>query len=149
MLELNLPKFDIKIRKNGNKMQVLDMLRRKYVALTPEEFVRQHFVNYLTAHRNYPPTLVANEVELSVGNKHLRCDSVVYDNNLSPRVIVEYKAPTVGITQQVLNQISAYNLLLHVDYLMISNGLEHFCCRMDYDNNTYVFLDHIPAYEEL
>ncbi|MBR1621701.1 MAG: type I restriction enzyme HsdR N-terminal domain-containing protein [Prevotella sp.] len=149
MLELNLPKFDIKIRKNGSKMQVLDMLRRKYVALTPEEFVRQHFVNYLTAHRNYPPTLVANEVELSVGNKHLRCDSVVYDSSLSPRVIVEYKAPTVAITQQVLNQISAYNLLLHVDYLMISNGLEHFCCRMDYDNNTYVFLDHIPAYEEL
>ena len=148
-MQLNLPKYDIKIRQTDGKRQVFDPLRRKWVALTPEEFVRQHFVNHLTTDLNYPSSLLANEVELTIAGKRMRCDSVLYDARLQPKMIVEYKAPTVKITQHVFDQISTYNLLLHVDYLIVSNGMSHYCCKMDYDNNTYVFLDHIPAYSEL
>ena len=139
MISLNLPSFDIKIRREGNRAVVLDPLRRRWVALTPEEWVRQHFVNLLVSEKHYPATLVANEVQLSVGEKVMRADTVVYDRTLRPRMIVEYKAPTVAITQKVFDQISVYNLLLRVDYLAVSNGRQHYVCRMDYDNEKYSF----------
>lgn len=129
--------------------RIFDMLRRRYIALTPEEWVRQHFVHYLTEHKGYPAALMANEVSLSIGNKKLRADSVLYDRQLRPRMIVEYKAPSVAITQKVFDQIAAYNILLHVDYLVVSNGLRHYCCRMDYDNRSYEFLNDIPDYEHI
>ncbi len=147
MISLNLPSFDIKIRREGNRAVVLDPLRRRWVALTPEEWVRQHFVNLLVSEKHYPATLVANEVQLSVGEKVMRADTVVYDRNLRPRMIVEYKAPTVAITQKVFDQISVYNLLLRVDYLAVSNGRQHYVCRMDYDNEKYSFLEDLPDYE--
>lgn len=147
MISLNLPSFDIKIRREGNRAVVLDPLRRRWVALTPEEWVRQHFVNLLVSEKHYPATLVANEVQLSVGEKVMRADTVVYDRTLSPRMIVEYKAPTVAITQKVFDQISVYNLLLRVDYLAVSNGRQHYVCRMDYDNEKYSFLEDLPDYE--
>ncbi len=147
MISLNLPSFDIKIRREGNRAVVLDPLRRRWVALTPEEWVRQHFVNLLVSEKHYPATLVANEVQLSVGEKVMRADTVVYDRTLRPRMIVEYKAPTVAITQKVFDQISVYNLLLRVDYLAVSNGRQHYVCRMDYDNEKYSFLEGLPDYE--
>jgi len=147
MISLNLPSFDIKIRREGNRAVVLDPLRRRWVALTPEEWVRQHFVNLLVSEKHYPATLVANEVQLSVGEKVMRADTVVYDRTLRPRMIVESKAPTVEITQKVLDQISVYNLLLRVDYLAVSNGRQHYVCRMDYDNEKYSFLEDLPDYE--
>ena len=147
MISLNLPSFDIKIRREGNRAVVLDPLRRRWVALTPEEWVRQHFVNLLVSEKHYPATLVANEVQLSVGEKVMRADTVVYDRTLRPRMIVEYKAPTVAITQKVFDQISVYNLLLRVDYLAVSNGRQHYVCRMDYNNEKYSFLEDIPDYE--
>lgn len=147
MISLNLPSFDIKIRREGNRAMVLDPLRRRWVALTPEEWVRQHFVNLLVCEKHYPATLVANEVQLSVGEKVMRADTVVYDRTLRPRMIVEYKAPTVAITQKVFDQISVYNLLLRVDYLAVSNGRQHYVCRMDYDNEKYSFLEDLPDYE--
>lgn len=147
MISLNLPSFDIKIRREGNRAVVLDPLRRRWVALTPEEWVRQHFVNLLVSEKHYPATLVANEVQLSVGEKVMRADTVVYDRTLRPRMIVEYKAPTVAITQKVFDQISVYNLLLRVDYLAVSNGRQHYVCRMDYDNEKYSFLEDLPDYE--
>ena len=147
MISLNLPSFDIKIRREGNRAVVLDPLRRRWVALTPEEWVRQHFVNLLVSEKHYPATLVANEVQLSVGAKVMRADTVVYDRTLRPRMIVEYKAPTVAITQKVFDQISVYNLLLRVDYLAVSNGRQHYVCRMDYDNEKYSFLEDLPDYE--
>ncbi len=149
MLRLNLPEYEMKISIANGRKTIYDPLRRRFVALTPEEYVRQHFVNYLTTKLHYPAALMANEVELSIGNKRMRCDSVLYDRELQPKMIVEYKAPTVRITQHVFDQISIYNLLMHVDYLVVSNGMEHFCCLMDYDNETYSFLDHIPEYPEL
>ena len=149
MIQLNLPAFEIKLSGTPDKPKVLDLLRRKYVALTPEEWVRQHFVHYLVACKGYPPALLANECALQCGSKRLRADTVVYDRTLAPRAIVEYKAPTVKLTQEVFNQITAYNILLHVDYLMVSNGLSHYCCKMDYDHGTYRFLTDIPPYAEL
>lgn len=149
MYELNLPKYGIKIANENGHLTIFDVLRRKYVALTPEEWVRQHFVHYLIGHKGYPQTLMANEIQLAIGNKKLRCDSVLYDRSLKPRMIIEYKAPTVNITQKVFDQITVYNMLLHVDYLVVSNGIKHYCCRMDYDNQKYLFLEDIPDYQEI
>ena len=149
MYELNLPKYGIKIANENGHQTIFDVLRRKYVALTPEEWVRQHFVHYLIEHKGYPQALMANEIQLAIGNKKLRCDSVLYDRSLKPRMIIEYKAPTVNITQKVFDQITIYNMLLHVDYLVVSNGIKHYCCRMDYENQNYLFLDDIPNYQEI
>lgn len=149
MYELNLPKYGIKIKNVDGNKAIFDILRRKFVRLTPEEWVRQHFIHYLIDHKGYPQALMANEIQLSVGNKKLRCDSVIYDRSLKPRMIVEYKAPTVNITQKVFDQITVYNMLLHVDYLVVSNGIKHYCCRMDYDNQKYLFLEDIPDYQNI
>lgn len=149
MQQLNLPPYGIKIRNTNGHRTVLDILRRKYVALTPEEWVRQHFVHFLIEHKGYPATLLANEVQLTVGDKQLRADSVLYDNGLHPRMIMEYKAPTVKITQKVFDQITVYNMLLKVDYLIVSNGISHYVCKMDYDNQKYLFLRDIPNYENI
>lgn len=92
---------------------------------------------------------MANEVELNIGSKKLRVDSALYDKNLKPKIIIEYKAPHVAITQKVFNQISAYNMILHVDYLIVSNGINHYCCKMDYESKKYLFLEDIPNYENI
>ncbi len=146
---LNLPPYDIKVSEKDGKRLIFDELRRRHVALTPEEWVRQHFVHYLIGHLGYPAGLLANEVELKIGDKRLRCDSILFDKQAHPQMIIEYKAPNIQLTQRVFSQISAYNLLLHVDYLIVSNGMQHICCRMDYTNNTYHFLQEIPTYEEV
>lgn len=149
MLSLNLPKYETKICERDGKLQIFDPLRKCHVALTPEEWVRQHFVNFLIESRGFPATLMANEVAITVNGMKRRCDTVVYDRQLQPRVIVEYKAPTVKITKEVFAQISRYNLTLKVDYLIVSNGLQHYCCRMDYPNNSYSFLQEIPEYTKI
>ena len=149
MQELNLPKYEIRIGRKDGRLTIFDFLRRRYVALTPEEWVRQHFTHFLVEHKSYPQGLLANEVELSVGDKSLRCDSVLYDRELRPRMIVEYKAPHIKLTQKVFQQIVTYNLLLHVDYLVVSNGIEHHCIKMDYENEKYLFLEDIPEYKNL
>ncbi len=149
MIPLNLPTFDIKLQGTREHPRIFDILRRRYVAFTPEEWVRQSFVHYLTEHLDYPATLLANEIELEVGLKKLRADSVLYNQKLQPRMIIEYKAPSIPITKKVFDQISAYNLLLHADYLVVSNGMEHYCCKMDYEGKKYLLLDHIPRYEEI
>ena len=128
---------------------IFDFLRRKYVALTPEEWVRQHFVHFLIEHKGYPKGLIGNEIELQIGAKRLRCDSILYNKMAQPQMIIEYKAPTIPIQQKVFQQISTYNLLLKVDYLIVSNGIQHYCCKMDYDNQKCLFLKDIPKYEKL
>ena len=148
-MQLNLPTYECRLREQNGRQQIFDVLRRRYVALTPEEWVRQHFVHYLIEHKGYPKGLLANEVELRVGEKHLRCDTVLYDKALHPKIIVEYKAPDIAITQKVFNQITVYNMLLHVDYLIVSNGMQHYCCQMDYEQNRYMFLSDIPNYDQL
>ena len=149
MLALNLPAYDTKITTNDGKRQIFDVLRRCYVALTPEEWVRQHFVNFLLGYKGYPTTLMGNEVAITLNGMKRRCDTVVYDKALKPRMIIEYKAPTVKITKEVFAQISRYNLILKVDYLIVSNGLQHYCCKMDYTGNTFTFLQESPEYNKI
>ena len=149
MVQLNLPPSQARVKEVNGRKQIFDILRRKYVALTPEEWVRQHFIHYLIEHKDYPITLLANEVPLQVGEKKVRADSVLYDNRLRPRMIFEYTASTIPLTQKVFDQITVYNLLLHVDYLIVSNGLETYVCRMDYDKQTYRFVENIPNYHDI
>ena len=147
MTTLNLPAYDVKLRGTREKPEIFDFLRKRFVALTPEEWVRQQFTHWLVEHKGYPQALLGNEIELKTGGKRLRCDSILYNKDMSPRMILEYKAPSVALTQKVFNQISTYNLLLHVDYLIVSNGLQHYCCRMDYERGQYDFLPEIPDYQ--
>ena len=149
MPELNLPSFDKKVIQKDGRPFIFDIIRRLYVALTPEEWVRQHFVHFLIGTKGYPQSLMANEVQLKLNGMSRRCDTVAYDRTLRPRVIVEYKAPTVNITQQVFDQICRYNMVLQVDYLIVSNGLAHYCCKVDNTTHTYTFLKEIPSYEEV
>ena len=149
MTRLNLPPFDIKLKGTKEHPLVFDMLRKKYITLTPEEWVRQHFIHFLVEHKGYPAALLANEIQLKVGDKVLRADSVLYSRELKPRMIIEYKAPHIGISQKVFDQISVYNMILHVDYLVVSNGVQHYICKMDYLGKKYLFLEDIPSYDEL
>ena len=149
LLALNLLRYEIKLRENEGKQQILDPLRKSFVALTPEEWVRQHFVNFLLNHKAYPAALMSNEVAITLNGMKRRCDTVIYDKALRPRAIIEYKAPTVKITKEVFAQISRYNLTLRVDYLIISNGLQHYCCKMNYEKQSFTFLQEIPSYDTL
>ena len=149
MLQLNLPPYNIKVKNENGQRKIFDILRRKYLVITPEEWVRQHFIHYLIDYKGYPISLLANEIPLSIGATVIRADSVLYDSHLRPRMIIEYKAPHIQLTQKVFDQISAYNLLLHVDYLIVSNGIDTYICKMDYEHQTYTFLSSIPDYKEL
>jgi len=150
-MQLNLPQHDIKVKRNdrGDGWVVWDPLRRRYVALTPEEWVRQHFVQWLVQDKGFPIALMGNEVSLTQNGIARRCDTLVADRAGRPLVIVEYKAPTVAVTQKTFDQIVRYNMVLHARYLMVSNGLSHYCCRIDYDRGSYSFMADIPQYDEL
>lgn len=148
-MRLNLPEYDFNIKKNDAGLVIFDDLRKKFVALTPEEWVRQHFVKYLISERLFPAALMGNEVSLTQNGIKRRCDTVVAARDGSPLVIVEYKAPSITITQATFDQIVRYNMVLHARYLIVSNGLTHYCCRIDYENNSYQFLPDIPAYSSL
>lgn len=146
---LNLPSFDAKIAVKDGKRTIFDVIRHRYVALTPEEWVRQHFVHFLLEYKGYPAALLANEVQVQLNSTKKRCDTVLYRRDLTARMIVEYKSPKVVITQKVFDQIMRYNMVLKVDYLIVSNGLQHYCCRIDYAHNSYTFLQDIPDYQSL
>ena len=149
--QLNLPAFGAHVRPDADSvrggLEIYDALRRKWVALTPEEWVRQNFVNFLVAERGYPAALMANEVEIKLNGLSRRCDTVVYDTRLQPRVVVEYKAPSVAITQKVFDQIARYNIVVNAGVLIVSNGLRHYCCR--FDGEGYRFLRDVPPYAQL
>lgn len=149
MFALNLPYANTKIVVRNEKQMVFDFLRKRFVALTPEEWVRQQFTHFLVERKGYPAMFIGNEITLSVGRLSRRCDSVVFNKSAEPVMIIEYKAPTVKITQKVFEQICSYNIALHAPYLTVSNGLQSYCCRIDKEANTYEFLKDIPAYGEL
>lgn len=148
---LNLPPIEPRLRvSSSGRSLILDSQRRRYVTLTAEEWVRQHFVSYLIVTLGYPPSLIGNEVALNVGGVTRRCDTVVYSPlDGHPLVVIEYKAPSVSITQKVFEQISGYNAVLHADFLIVSNGLRHFCCFNDYTTLRASFLPEIPAWSEI
>jgi hypothetical protein len=149
MEALNLPKTDLKLQRKEDRVTVFDILRKKFVVLTPEEWVRQHFIHFLINQKGYNSSCIANEVALCLNNTQKRCDTVVYDTQARPIMIVEYKAAHISISQRVFNQISRYNIKMHVPWLIVSNGIQHYCCRVNYENETYEFLPDIPSWQEL
>ena len=148
MSGLNLPPTALKTKKQGEKAYVWDRLRKQWVRLTPEEWVRQHFIAFLIEQKHYPEGLLANEVSIRLGNVQKRCDTVLYDSLLQARMIIEYKAPSVSINQETLDQIVRYNMCLKVPYLILSNGQSHYCCQVS-ENGEYAFLKDIPDYEDI
>lgn len=149
MQKLNLPPYNANIKSDNGRNLIFDVLRGKYVALTPEEWVRQNFVQYLINYKNYNRSLMNNEIPLRLNGTSKRCDTVVFSNTAVPKMIIEYKSPEIKITQKVFNQITRYNMVLKVDYLVVSNGLNHYCCKMDYENQGYIFLEDVPDFSVL
>lgn len=150
MQHLNLPEYQFNIKKKGNDgLVILDTLRKRWVALTPEEWVRQNFVRYLIEDREFPAALMNNEISLTQNGIKRRCDTLVADRQGLPLVIVEYKAPTIEISQKAFDQIVRYNMVLKAQYLIVTNGMRHYCCKIDYKNNSYAFLQEIPSYNVL
>jgi len=147
MQALNFPSYKFRIKSNENKFAIFDIIRKKYVILTPEEWVRQHTVHYLIEEKNYPISLISVEKKVSVNKLTKRTDILVFNTKGLPHIIVECKAPTVKLTQEAFDQIARYNLTLDANYLIVTNGLQHFYCEMDVKNEQYIFLDHIPNYE--
>lgn len=146
MQALNLPKTELKVITKNGKPHVFDILRRKYVSLTPEEWVRQQFVHYLIIYKGYPAECIGNEVSITLNGTRKRCDSVVYGTSAEPLMIMEYKSPGIEITQRVFEQISRYNIKLKVKWLIVSNGMQHFCCSIDYESGSCQFVEDIPDY---
>lgn len=149
MLRLNLPVYTPKLIEIEGKHLIYDPIRKKNVALTPEEWVRQHFVNYLITEKEYPSERLANEVTIAVNGLNRRCDTVIYNAYLEPIGIIEYKSHQVKITQEVFEQIARYNIPLRVRYLIITNGLQHYCCEINYQKGSYAYLEDIPCYLHL
>lgn len=149
MQKLNLPNYKFKLKSNENKTLIFDNLRKKYMVLTPEEWVRQHFVQFLIEEKNYPPSLIAIEKQVLVNNLKKRSDILVFNKEGNPDIIVECKAPKIKITQATFDQIARYNSTLNANFLVVTNGLNHFYCKMDFENETYVFLKEIPNYKQI
>lgn len=149
MLALNLPDYSSELNLNIEEGIVFDPFRKKNVKLTPEEWVRQNFLLFLSLEKGFPKGLLSVEMGLTLNNLMRRCDVVAFDSIGKARLIVECKAPKVKISQKTFDQIAAYNLKLQVDYLIVTNGINHYCCHMDYKNNTYVFLEDIPNYRDV
>lgn len=149
MWQLNLPEYNFNIKNISGKYMIFDKLRRKYVSLTPEEWVRQNFIEFLIKEKNYPATLTILEKVVNINGMRKRCDAVVFNQSAEPVVIIEFKAPNISISEKTFDQAAVYNSELKVKYLIISNGIEHFFCEVETETKQYMFLDHIPSWEEL
>lgn len=149
MNSLNLPAYEYRLEQNGGKLAIFDPIRKKFIVLTPEEWVRQHFVNYLTHHLGYPASRIRVESGTSYNKRAKRTDILIYDDQLEPLVLVECKAAHVAVSQATFNQISVYNKILKAKILICSNGMVHYACNYDLETNAVSFLDHIPHYQDL
>jgi len=149
MQKLNLPEFDIRIRNVNGQKQVFDIIRNKYVALIPEEWVRQYFINFLLVEKKIPRGLISVEHPLTLNSVNHRADIVAFSRNGIPLLVVECKSPDIQINQSVIQQVSRYNLLLKAPYLILTNGLIHFCIKIDFSSNTTITLDYIPTYDDM
>ncbi len=149
MVKLNLPEYPTKTRTVDGQLQIFDEIRKKYIALIPEEWVRQHFINYLVSDRKFPKGLIIVEYPLEINNVKHRADIVVFSSQGKPIVVVECKAPEVQINQNVIQQISRYNILLKAPILILTNGLVHFCVKIDFEKKLTINLDSIPYYQDV
>tara|TARA_R110000787_G_scaffold234375_6_gene341272 strand:+ start:1350 stop:1790 length:441 start_codon:yes stop_codon:yes gene_type:complete len=146
MQELNFPSYSFRLKSSENKTLIFDIIRKKYVALTPEEWVRQHVVMFLLEVKKYPISLIAVEKQLKINSLLKRTDVVVFNNKGTPEILIECKAPSVPISQHTFDQIARYNLTAKSNYLMVTNGLDHYFCQIDTKSETYIFLKDIPNY---
>ncbi len=146
---INLPSYDAKVRLYDGQQQIFDPVRQKYVALTPEEWVRQHFINYLTTEKKYPTGLISVEMLVEINGMQQRADIVVYGRNSQPAMIVECKAPSVKLTNKAYSQAARYNLALRAQILVVTNGISHFCSRIDLEHKSFTPLSDIPFYSEI
>jgi hypothetical protein len=144
MERLNLPTYSFNIKLKEQRKYIFDFIRKKYVLLTPEEWVRQNFLKYLVEEKKYPASLIAVEKEFKLNTLSKRSDVVVYNRLGQPFLMVECKATNVTINQKVFDQIARYNMKLNVEYLVVTNGLEHYCCKIDIENQNYIFLKDVP-----
>ncbi|WP_425237172.1 type I restriction enzyme HsdR N-terminal domain-containing protein [Ulvibacterium sp.] len=146
MQKLSFPTYDFRFKSRENKICIFDVIRKKFVVLQPEEWVRQHVIHYLIYEKRYPKSLINVEKQLAINSIKKRYDVVVFKNDGSIHTLVECKAPEIRITQRTFDQIARYNMKLNADYLMVTNGMEHFYCKMDYEAEKYHFLEHIPDF---
>mgnify|MGYP001158070204 FL=1 len=144
--KLNFNDVTLKVKVVNGIMQVFDQVRKKYIKITPEEWVRQHIICFLHKTKNYPLGLISVEKMVKYNNLQTRADIVLYDRNGSPNIIVECKAPNIKISQSTFNQIARYNFKLRVNFLIVTNGMTHYCCKMNYDDNSVDFLDDFPFF---
>lgn len=149
MQKLNLPQFELKMRQKEGKKQIFDPLRKKYVALTPEEWVRQNLIAFFVQYQQYPSGLIAVEMPVNVNGLNQRADVVVYNRKGKPVMIVECKAPGINITKSVFDQAARYNIRLKVEYMMVSNGLQHYCAQLNDDKGGYMMMQSVPSIEQL
>ncbi|MGV8095962.1 MAG: type I restriction enzyme HsdR N-terminal domain-containing protein [Mangrovibacterium sp.] len=146
---LNLPSYSFRTREDAGKTYIFDEIRKKFLLLTPEEWVRQNFIRYLSNEKGFPPALMVIERGLKINQNPFRADLLVYDRMGAPLLVVEFKAPEVKITQKAFDQIARYNMQFKVPYLIVSNGLDHYCCKIDFLAENYIFLKEIPEFKEL
>ncbi|MBN1820182.1 MAG: type I restriction enzyme HsdR N-terminal domain-containing protein [Prolixibacteraceae bacterium] len=145
---LNLPEYEFRFKKLDEKDFIFDVVRKKFVVLTPEEWVRLNFIQYLIIEKKYPASLMAVEKKVMVNSQPQRFDLLVYDKKGLPFTIAEFKSPDVKITQQTFDQVVRYNMSLKVKYIIVSNGLDHFVCEINYQKNSYAFLKEVPFFQE-
>ncbi len=146
MLPLNFPAYTFRFKNSENKVHIFDVIRKKFVVLQPEEWVRQHLVHYLITNKKYPISLINVEKQLTINGLKKRYDVIVFNTDGSINILCECKAPEIKITQTTFDQIARYNMNLKANYLMITNGLEHFYCKMDFEQEKYYFLKDIPDF---
>jgi hypothetical protein len=149
LTSLNFPSYEVRTKAEGKRLLIFDRIRKKYVALTPEEWVRQHLINYLVSEKGYPATLISVEMPLKYIQVDKRSDVLVNNRNGQPLMLIECKAPEVALTQKVFEQIAVYNLTIQAPCLMLTNGLQHYCLATATDCSPVCFLDETPAYEDL
>lgn len=148
MQKLNLPEYNFRTKTEDGKTLIFDLIRKKFVVLTPEEWVRQNFIQYLKTEKKYPETLMAVEKQIMLNQTQRRFDLLIYSRNGQPYLIAEFKAPGVKITQETFDQVVRYNMALRVERVVVSNGLQHFACEIDYTKNSFSYLPEIPVFCE-
>jgi hypothetical protein len=148
MQQLNFPSYNFRFKNSENKVSIFDDIRKKFIILTPEEWVRQHTVQYLLEEKNYPKSYINVEKLVKVNDSNKRYDIVVFHPNGELFLLIECKGPEVKITQETFDQIARDNLKLNAQYLMVTNGLNHYFCQMDFENEKYIFLEELPSFKQ-
>ena len=146
MQHLNFPTYSFRFKNSENKVSIFDSIRKKFILLTPEEWVRQHVIEFLLIEKKYPKSLINVEKVVKVNGMNKRYDVVVFNSDGSIFLLIECKAPEVKIDQKTFDQIARYNLILNAQYLMVTNGLNHYFCKMDFENEKYSFLKELPNF---